>query len=597
MPIQSSISVRVFASIILIASHVVACKTTGEGVSTEHVLEKADMVEPPLQERDDMTRVPLSLWSPNQRRAAATHYFLVAEYIALKERSGKKALPLFETAYGLDPNPFLGGKMLSAKAAAGERAEALLEARKMVLLYPRDPHLRLLYGTMLFASADLEEAGDQLEKCLELDPQREQAYLELIELYQSSKQTTKALVVARDLVKHVPSSIAGWSILSRLLVVQGLYKEALLPARRAWEMQSPNPQLAQMYAIVLQLNGKTAQAIRIYEQLYRLDPTDEEITARMVELYREIGNLENALELLDELIRKDQRGRPAIQIQRALLLWELKRFPEASELLLSLAQQYPDSDRLKYLAAVGFERMENWEAALAAYEQVPLSSSFRYQALVRVIVIYKHLKRWDEAFATSQRMLEAHPMEWEAFGLAAGVYADGGRVDDAIRLVTDGYGKFPDKPRLLFLKGVYQEKAGDRDGCIATMRDVIAKDPSNSSAFNYLGYLFVEKGENLDEAESLIKRALELKPDDGFYLDSLGWLYFQRGEFRRAREILEKASKIEPKEGVILEHLGDTKRQLGDNKGALEDYRRALDGTLEDKDKVRIEGKLKEYSK
>lgn len=597
MPIKRSRRLRVSLCTLLAACAIVACKTTGVNDNVEHVLEKSDMVPSPQSERDDMARVPLALWSPTQRQAAATHYFLVAEYIALKERNGSKALPLYETAYGLDPNPFLGGKMLSAKAAAGERAEALLEARKMVLLYPRDPQLRLLYGTMLFATGDLSEASQQLEKCVELDPQREQAYLELIELYQANKQSAKALVVAREFVKHIPRSIAGWSILARLLVVQGLKQEALVPARRAWEMQSQNPQLAQMYAIVLQLNGKTAQAIRIYEQLYRLDPTDEEITARMVELYREIGNLENALELLDELIRKDNKGRPAIQIQRALLLWELKRFQEASDLLSRLAQEYPDSDRLKYLAAVGLERLENWQAALEAYEQVPPASSFRYHAGVRKVLIYKELKRPDEAITAALALIEAHPSEWEAYGLAAGLQSDAGRFDEAIKLVTDGYAKFPEKPRLLFLKGVYQEKVGDRDGCIETMREVIVKDPSNSSAFNFLGYLFVEKGENLDEAETLIKRALELKPEDGFYLDSLGWLYFQRGNYPKARELLEKASKIEPKEGVILEHLGDVKLKLGDKKGALEDYRRALEGTLEDKDKVRIEGKLKEYSK
>jgi tetratricopeptide (TPR) repeat protein len=596
MPFPFAPFARAIAVTVTFAALASACKTTDQDVSTEQVLEKADMVPPP-QEKDDMGRVPLSLWSPTQRQAAAMHYFLVAEYIALKERSGKKALPLFETSYGLDPNPFLGGKMLSAKAAAGQRAEAMLEARKMVLLYPRDPQLRLLYGSMLAASGDVASASEQLEKCVELDPQREQAYLELIELYQVSKQGPKALVVARELVRNVPSSIAGWSILSRLLVAQSQYKEALVPARRAWEMQSSNPHLAQMYAIVLQLNGKTSQAIRIYEQLYRMDPTDEELTARMVDLYREIGNLENALELLDELSRQDSKGRPAVQMQRALLLWELKRFKEASELLSRLSKEHPDSDRLKYLAAVGLERLESWDEALKAYAAVPASSSFRYQAEVRTIVIYKNRKLWSEALVAAERLVAAHASDWEAYGLAAGIHSDAGRFEDAIRLASDGYAKFQDKPRLLFLKGVYQEKAGDRDGCIETMREVLVKDPTNSSAYNYLGYLFVEKGENLDEAESLIKKAIELKPDDGFYLDSLGWLYFQRGELQKARELLEKASKIEPKEGVILEHLGDVKRQLGDLKGGVELYRKALEGSLEDKDRQRIEKKLKELAK
>lgn len=576
-----------------LALALVGCQTSGEQRSPEQILEQADIVPAP-EERADLSRLPMALWSPSQRQAAAMHYFLVGEYVAMKERSGKSALPLYEAAYGLEPNSFLGGKVLAARAAAGDRSEALLEARRMVLLYPRDPQLRLLYGSMLAAAHDVPAAAEQLEKCLELDPVREPAYLELIDLYQSDKQELKALVVARDLVKNVPSSVAGWSILARLLVIKGQYKDALTPARRAWEMQSHNPQLAQIYAIVLQLNGKTAQAIRIYEQLYRLDPTDEELTGRMVDLYRELGNLGDALELLDALIRQDKRRRPALQIQRALLLWELKRFKEASEVLTRLSEEYPDSDRLRYLSAVGLEREDSLDEALKAYDRVPVSSSFRYQADVRIILIHKYQKRDAEVLAAAERLVASHPENWEAYGFAAGIFADAKQLDEAIRLTDTGYSKFPNRPRLLFLKGVYQEKAGDRDGCIQSMREVIVKDPSNSSAFNFLGYLFVEKGENLDEAETLIKRALELKPDDGFYLDSLGWLYYQRAEYQKALEVLEKAHQIEPKEGVILEHLADVKKQLGDLKAAREDYKRALGATLDDKDRQRVEKKLKE---
>ena len=118
-------------------------------------------VEPP-EGHDDMTKVPMSLWSPQQRRSTAGYYYLVAEYMAMKERDTKKALPVFEAAYSLDPNPFLGGKMLAAKAASGDRSEAMLEARKMVLLYPRDAQLRFFYGEMLAQSSQTEEAITQL---------------------------------------------------------------------------------------------------------------------------------------------------------------------------------------------------------------------------------------------------------------------------------------------------------------------------------------------------------------------------------------------------------------------------------------------------
>ncbi len=573
---------------------VAGCKTQDNAAAPSG--EGDGMKSEGARDRDDGARVPVSLWSPQQRRSTASYFFLVAEYMSMKEKDHKKSLPIYEAAYGLDPNPFLGGKMLAAKAAAGDREEALLESRKMVLLYPRDPRLRFFYGDMLSQGGRGDEAAEQLEKCLELDPKMEQAYIELIEIYHG-KSVPKAIVVARDLTKHIPGSVVGWSVLSRLLLGTNNHKDALVPARRAWEMQSNNPTLTQIYAIVLQLNGKTKQAVRMYEQLYRMDPTDQETTARMVELYREIGNLEDALGLLDEMARPGGTGKPAVQMQKALILWELKRFQEAEVLLSNLAKEYPDSDRVKYLSAIGLERTEQWNLALAAYEQVPANSSFRYHSDFRRVVILKQVKKYDEAAALGRQLVENAQADWDAWGMLSGVYADAGRFEDAIKAAEDGYRKFGERPRLLFLKGVYQEKAGNRDGCIETMRQVLVKDPTNSSAFNYLGYLFVEKGENLDEAETLIKHALELKPDDGFYLDSLGWLFYQKKDYDKANAALEKALKIEPKEGVIMEHLADVKKVTGNDKAARELYEAALKTELEPRDRPRIEDKLKDTLK
>ena len=581
---------------LVIAFELVACRSTdkrNDGPTTGE--SGRDYSEKKTGEFDDPSKVPIAMWSPGQRRATASYYFLSAEFTALKDRDVKRALQLYEAAYSLDPTPFLGGKMLAARAASGDRTEALIDARKMVLLYPREAQLRYFYGNMLAQEGQAPEAITQLEKCIELEPTHEAAYLELADLYQNTKQTHKAIVVAKELVRNVPASVAGWSQLSRLYLVNGQYKEALTPARRAWEMQSSNPQLTQIYAITLQLSGKLKQAVRIYEQLYHMDPTDEELTGRMVELYREVGNLDSAIELMDEMIKQGGQAKPAVQMQKAILLWELKRNEEAARLLDQLVKDYPDSDRVRYLAAFGHERMDQFAKALTLYQGIAANSPLKRDADFRILLIVaKDKKRSNEAFELGKKLLSDPQLSWEAYGLIAGVFGDTEHYEEAWHAADDGYQKYPDKHRLLFIKGVYQEKAGNRDGCIATMRQVIKVDPDNSSAYNFLGYLFAEKGEHLDEAEQLINKALQLKPNDGFYLDSLGWLYYQKGDYQKALSTLEKALKIEPNEGVIFEHLADVKKALGDKATAHTFYLKALRGNLEDNDRPRIEKKAKE---
>lgn len=574
-----------------------ACRTNSDPAKTEAsdgVIVDGELVKKEKNLQDELAKLPVSLWSPAQRSSTAGYYFMVAETLALREKDPKKALPLFEAAYNLDPNPFLGGKMLGAKSMAGDRSEALLDARRMVLLYPHDANLRFFYGDMLASASHLEEATEQLEKCIDLDPHHEAAYFELIHVYQARGDTAKALVVAKDLVKNLPSSVAGLAQLSRLYLTSKRYQDALVPARRAWEMQSTNPQLTQIYAVVLQLNGKIHQAVRMYEQLFRLDPTDSELTSRMVGLYRELGNLNSALDLLNAIESQDPKGRPGIHIQKAIILWELQRNQEAYELLDGLLSRQPESDRVKYLAAFGAERLNKFDRALDIYKSIPATSSLKFDADVRVLLILKQQEKWDDVLDLGNDLVSRTSATAETAALVAGIFADADKVDDALRVVDAALLKYPTEPRLLFLKGVYQERLGDRDACIASMREVLRIDPSNTSGLNYLGYLFAERGENLAEAEELLKKALELKPNDGFYMDSLGWVYYQRKDFKKALEVLEKASSIEPNEGVIHEHVAETLLKLGQKKAAKTRLERALKGDLEAKDRERIVKKLKD---
>jgi len=124
------------------------------------------------------------------------------------------------------------------------------------------------------------------------------------------------------------------------------------------------------------------------------------------------------------------------------------------------------------------------------------------------------------------------------------------------------------------------------------MRVAIELNPQNAAALNYLGYTFAEQGVQLDEAEDLIRRALALDPTDGFYVDSLGWVYYQRGQYAKAVEQLEHALELAGEDPTISEHLGDAYRQTGRPQEALRLYQDALTQSKE-KDQVdRIKGKI-----
>jgi Flp pilus assembly protein TadD len=126
---------------------------------------------------------------------------------------------------------------------------------------------------------------------------------------------------------------------------------------------------------------------------------------------------------------------------------------------------------------------------------------------------------------------------------------------------------------------------------LAVMRKILGEDPENVNALNYIGYTYAEMGVQLPEAKQLVEKALKLKPNDGYIVDSLAWVYFKMGQQQKALELMHKALTIVPDDPVMLEHLGDIYASLGNRGKAREAYEKALTAKHEEPDKIR--GKLR----
>jgi tetratricopeptide (TPR) repeat protein len=122
---------------------------------------------------------------------------------------------------------------------------------------------------------------------------------------------------------------------------------------------------------------------------------------------------------------------------------------------------------------------------------------------------------------------------------------------------------------------------------------MIAEDPKNADALNSLGYMFAERGQKLDEAVTLVERALAIEPGNGAYLDSLGWAYYKQNRFEQAETPLREAAKQLPTVSVIQDHFGDVLNKRGLFQEAIDAWQRALDGDGDDVSRSQIEEKIK----
>jgi tetratricopeptide (TPR) repeat protein len=276
--------------------------------------------------------------------------------------------------------------------------------------------------------------------------------------------------------------------------------------------------------------------------------------------------------------------------------------------------------------------MRSWQKAADAFGAVPKEAiELAHEASVHRAACLSSLGQHAPALALFKRGVEARPEDLaalqgyalaldragqgnqaealllkavadrpapELYEAAARLYDRQGKHGEAIALLSRGLTKRPRDEALLYALGAAYERGGEVQKSLEKMRAVLDINPDNANALNFIGYTLADKGLDNSEAERLVSRALELKPDQGAYLDSLGWVYFRRGDYGRAVEWLEKASAAAPGEPTIDEHLGDAYMRVSRQNDAAEAYRRALSGLADGDEqpkgqRAQIERKLK----
>ncbi len=256
----------------------------------------------------------------------------------------------------------------------------------------------------------------------------------------------------------------------------------------------------------------------------------------------------------------------------------------------------PDSPEINHVAGIAFYGKKDNLSALKHFMKVTPESRFYEDAVIHASYILSENKQNEEAIKILREAIENEPQNAEFKYYLGTFYEDSEQFDKAEEFIRAAIELDEDNPRYYFRLGVIYDKWDRKEDSMATMRKVIELDPKHANALNYLGYTYADLGTNLDEAEQLIKEALKYKPDDGYITDSLGWVYYKKGEFEKALQYLKKAVQLVPDDPIMLEHLGDAYLKLNDKANALKYYQQSLKNKEKDKDKEELEKKIRAIS-
>jgi len=205
----------------------------------------------------------------------------------------------------------------------------------------------------------------------------------------------------------------------------------------------------------------------------------------------------------------------------------------------------------------------------------------------------RHSGKPDQAITLLEDAAKAHENDPTAQVALAQIYSDTDRGAEAVAVLRRAQAKFPDDASIAFELGAVFDKMKRFPEAETAFRDLLKKQPDNAAAMNYLGYMLAERGERLDESVGLLKRALELEPDNGSYLDSLGWAYFKEDRLDLAADSLKRAADQQQNNSVIQDHYGEVLFKLGRYQDAIAAWDRALNGDGDSIDRGDIGRKIK----
>jgi tetratricopeptide (TPR) repeat protein len=237
------------------------------------------------------------------------------------------------------------------------------------------------------------------------------------------------------------------------------------------------------------------------------------------------------------------------------------------------------------------------EASLAVLAEIPSSSPYSWSARLRTAANLELLNRTEEAITQLKEMSAEAPMRASAYMQLGDLLRAKKRFPEAVDAYDEAMRRLsaagmPERWSLFYSRGIALERSGQWKPSEVDLLHALELKPNQPLVLNYLGYSWIDRGENLDRGLKMIEKAVELRPEDGYIVDSLGWAHYRLGDYPSAVQYLEKAIELVPEDPTINDHLGDAYWQSGRPTEARFQWRRALQFGPEADEVKPIEAKL-----
>ncbi|MBT5416031.1 MAG: tetratricopeptide repeat protein, partial [Rhodospirillaceae bacterium] len=352
----------------------------------------------------------------------------------------------------------------------------------------------------------------------------------------------------------------------RQYILRQAFEEAMAASDR------PPFRLVQAYVSLLRRQGEGEAANRALRDYYERNPNSELVRAELERL--------QADDAATPIVLSAQDGAAEVFFGTAGSFYRQDE-PQIGLIFGHLALSLrPGMDIARFLVGDILDALGREKDAIETFRAIDEASPLYWEARMRVAEALARLQRADDAVIELRHLADRRALDPEPLNRLGDLMRVEERWDEAVVAYRGALARIsPDDPGLWALHyamGIALERSQQWEEAEKALLTALDSQPEHPYLLNYLGYSWADQGLNLDRARAMIERAVELRPTDGYIVDSLGWVLYRAGEYPDAVRHLERAVELRPTDPVINDHLGDAYWQVGRHQEARFQWQRAL---------------------
>ncbi|MDH4210071.1 MAG: tetratricopeptide repeat protein [candidate division WOR-3 bacterium] len=503
----------------------------------------------------------------------AYEMFSIANQLELEGRV-EEAIQYYEKAHELEPTSVeINISLASALYQIQRFDEGISYLDRALEMDPENLRLHQLIALGYVGERKLDKAIEYYIHALEFAPGNQELYLAVSALFEANRKLSEAM----SALERMPDEIKTAEIFLRLANLAGRMNDHLLAVdyyRKAYLLDTTDFNTTIGIGTGFDMLGITDSAIFYYENV-NADTFISNVAQRLIDLYTEVDRYDRVITSANEILTLEPSN---THVRRSLgfAYYKVEMFIRALN-EFSIVLRYDPSDTYSafYLARIYMEQGEYDRSRKEIESALKVNPDF-IELWVYLGFVAIEKEDYDLAeYAFTEAAYRGGDLA-QIYYLLGAVMETQEKATEAYYYYSKAVEKNPENIAALQSLASITSSFGRETETFNTFQRILEIDTLNAVALNYVGYTYAERSDSLEYALRLIDRALEIDVNNGYYMDSRGWVFYKMGRFEEALRELERASEI-VEDAVILEHLGDVNLELKRRSAALDAYRRALE--------------------